>query len=45
MIRVEEAIFDWPGKVRMHNDVIDVIWKILNSYVASYIMTENVREL
>ena len=29
----------------MHNDVIDVIWKVLNSCVASYIMTENVREL
>ena len=29
----------------MHNDVIDVIWKVLNSYVVSYIMTENVRQL
>ena len=29
----------------MHNDVINVIWKVLNSYVVSYIMTENVRQL
>ena len=35
-------------KVRMHDEVVDVIWKALNSYVAtvaSYIMTENVRQL
>ena len=29
----------------MHNDLTDVIWKVLNSYVVSYIMTEIVRQL